>query len=97
MSTKQQRYKEFISSLKCFKIQKPSKLHKFMMEVISDEIKTVTRSQNSIPFNVNFDSLLEKYKEQGIFKLFYNYTLPESLVNVCSIYSVLKSHLVRVS
>ena len=51
----------------------------FMMEVISDEIKTVTRSQNSIPFNVNFDSLLEKYKEQGIFKLFYKHNFSISL------------------
>ena len=49
------------------------------MEVISDEIKTVTRSQNSIPFNVNFDSLLEKYKEQGIFKLFYKHNFSISL------------------
>ena len=42
-----------------------------MMEVISDEITTVT--QNTIPINVNFDSLLEKYEDQGIFKLFYKH------------------------
>ena len=42
-----------------------------MMEVISDEITTVT--QNTIPINVNFDSLLEKYEDQGNFKLFYKH------------------------
>ena len=42
-----------------------------MMEVISDEITTVT--QNTIPINVNFDSLLEKYEDQENFKLFYKH------------------------
>ena len=34
-----------------------------MMEVISNEITTVTKSQNTIPFKVNFDSILEKYED----------------------------------
>ena len=43
------------------------------MEVISSEIST----RNTISFNVNFDSLLEKYQEQGQYKLFYkqNFTI----------------------
>ena len=43
------------------------------MEVISKEIST----RNTISFNVNFDSLLEKYQEQGQYKLFYkqNFTI----------------------
>ena len=43
------------------------------MEVISNEIST----RNTIPFNVNFDSLLEKYGDQGIYKLYlkHNFTI----------------------
>jgi len=43
------------------------------MEVISKEIST----RNTISFNMNFDSLLEKYQEQGHYKLFYkqNFTI----------------------
>ena len=50
------------------------------MEVISKEIST----RNTISFNVNFDSLLEKYQEQGQYKLFYkqNFTIsPEDGTN----------------
>ena len=61
-----------------------------MMEVISNEIKTVTTSQNTIPFYVNFDSLLEKYQDhkhqlydddedQENFKLFYKHNFFISL------------------
>ena len=47
------------------------------MEVISDEITTVT--QNTIPINVNFDSLLEKYQDQEDFRLFYKHNFSISL------------------
>ena len=61
-----------------------------MMEVISNEITTVTKSQNTIPFKVNFDSLLEKYQDhkhqlydddedQENFKLFYKHNFFISL------------------
>ena len=61
-----------------------------MMEIISNEITTVTKSQNTIPFNVNFDSLLEKYEDrihrlyeddedQENFKLFYKHNFFISL------------------
>ena len=63
---------------------------KFTMEVISNEITTVTMSKNTIPFNVNFDSLLEKYEDhsrklyncdedQENFKLFYKHNFSISL------------------
>ena len=45
------------------------------MELISNEISRSTRY--TIPFNVNFDSLLEKYGDQGYYKLYikHNFTI----------------------
>ena len=63
------------------------------MEVISNEITNVTKlwtmqevgtmSQNAIPFNVNFDSLLGKYKtnDKSFFKLFCMFHFSISLVD----------------
>ena len=63
------------------------------MEVISNEITNVTKlwtmqevgtmSQNAIPFNVNFDSLLGKYKidDKSCFKLFCMFHFSISLVD----------------
>ena len=47
------------------------------MELIPKEISSSTR--NTIPFNVKFDSLLEKYEDQGIYKLFYKHNFSISL------------------
>ena len=47
------------------------------MELISNEISRSTRY--TIPFNVNFDSLLEKYGDQGYYKLYFKHNFTISL------------------
>ena len=47
------------------------------MELISTEISRSTRY--TIPFNVNFDSLLEKYGDQGYYKLYFKHNFTISL------------------
>ena len=51
------------------------------MEVISNEITSVTvaTSENTIPFNVNFDFLLAKYGHHGKYELFYKHNFSISL------------------